>query len=516
MLSSSTNVFLPVQLCARSGLLLGSSGTTETDVVCGALLPVECDATGNFNQLPEALTRAKRSFHLVGFLIVKDDRVDLDGLLAIPFDFIVHLDFEARVHASFACHPKRDALVVFYDARTVADLYEGDVHRLLGTSWLNTAQVLEVEKDASVVRAVPENSSRNIERSSPWRIVLLIAAIVHRMNYLLHRTTAKWLIELSDRVVETSSTGLLVRGRLRGLTELAEGFDGRGHIALPSRNLVFGLLADWLFGLALTLALRWYGPVPWASLGWAQTVVANLRSLVRWLMGAPAGLKLNAQLSSALGHFFLYHITLWETYVSVVWPWVSPLLCPRFVGFRIQLSLASDLLSLATLHVYCFYGYAGRLYWAWVRALGALGRQGRARKWNPLRQRTDSYRCAASERLFLGTLLFAVLLFLFPTVALYYAVFLTLRLAVLAVQSALQRTSELWDALPWYTIASRSLGSGPVVGDVHFEVLAGGPKTALFMKVEPAALALCRPVLRCPPWKSLARDMLLGNLLYPV
>ena len=42
-----------------------------------------------------------------------------------------------------------------------------------------------------------------------------------------------------------------------------------------------------------------------------QGVATQLSDLVQWLMGAPAGLKLNAQLTNFLGHFFIYHIYLW-------------------------------------------------------------------------------------------------------------------------------------------------------------------------------------------------------------
>ena len=44
-----------------------------------------------------------------------------------------------------------------------------------------------------------------------------------------------------------------------------------------------------------------------------QAVADYLYTLVTWLMGAPAGLKLNKQLTEFLGHFFLYHIYLWKS-----------------------------------------------------------------------------------------------------------------------------------------------------------------------------------------------------------
>ena len=55
----------------------------------------------------------------------------------------------------------------------------------------------------------------------------------------------------------------------------------------------------------------------------ADLVVHGLRRLINWLMGAPAGLKLNSVLSHSLGKFFLYHIHLWRTFLHVVTPYVS-------------------------------------------------------------------------------------------------------------------------------------------------------------------------------------------------
>ena len=79
----------------------------------------------------------------------------------------------------------------------------------------------------------------------------------------------------------------------------------------------------------------------------ADLVVLGLRRLITWLMGAPAGLKLNSVLSHSLGKFFLYHIHLWRTFLHVITPYVSHFLhmglewrWSAAVGFCIQLSFA--------------------------------------------------------------------------------------------------------------------------------------------------------------------------------
>ena len=97
-----------------------------------------------------------------------------------------------------------------------------------------------------------------------------------------------------------------------------------------------------------------------------DTVVEFLSALLDWLKGAPAGLKLNKQLAEYLSTFFLYHIYLWQIYLSCIEPYLqiimSLIIMSGCFGVTFLLSLISELLSIITLHIYCFYVYAARLY----------------------------------------------------------------------------------------------------------------------------------------------------------
>jgi len=66
--------------------------------------------------------------------------------------------------------------------------------------------------------------------------------------------------------------------------------------------------------------------------------------------------------------------------------------------------------------------FCGRLYNLQLNTLSSLWRLFRGKKWNVLRKRVDSA-VYNIDQLFLGTLLFTILLFLWPTTALFYAVF---------------------------------------------------------------------------------------------
>lgn len=97
-----------------------------------------------------------------------------------------------------------------------------------------------------------------------------------------------------------------------------------------------------------------------------DAVVEFLRALLDWIKGAPAGLKLNKQLAEYLSTFFLYHIYLWQIYLSCVEPYLqiitSAVIMSGCFGVTFLLSLLSEVLSIITLHIYCFYVYAARLY----------------------------------------------------------------------------------------------------------------------------------------------------------
>ncbi len=107
------------------------------------------------------------------------------------------------------------------------------------------------------------------------------------------------------------------------------------------------------------------------------------------------------------------------------------------MGLCLQVSLAQDAFNLGTFHVHCFYAYARRLFLSQSGGLLSLWRLFRGKKYNPLRDRVDTCSGNDVDRLFVGTVAFTVLLFTFPTVLTYYAVFALLELAIAGANLAL-------------------------------------------------------------------------------
>lgn len=210
-------------------------------------------------------------------------------------------------------------------------------------------------------------------------------------------------------------------------------------------------IIDTIFGIIVWKELNevnFFSSYIWEELG---IMIKSLEQLIHWLKTYPAGLKLNAHLNAILSQFFIYHIYLWQTYLSVASVYIGfgfiPLSC--FLGVSVFFAALSDLLRLLTVHIYCFHIYASKLASLSLTSIKSLWRVFRGRKYNPLRRRVDSVKLD-TRQLFIATLFFIILLFLLPTVLVYFFVFSTLHCAVLAIQLNLWLLSALQDKIILY------------------------------------------------------------------
>ncbi|XP_034877709.1 phosphatidylinositol N-acetylglucosaminyltransferase subunit Q isoform X2 [Mirounga leonina] len=301
--------------------------------------------------------------------------------------------------------------------------------------------------------------------------------------------------------------------------------------ACRKANVLVSVLLDVALGLALLSWLRGkdrIGPLAEALVPVADHVAEELQHLLQWLMGAPAGLKMNRALDQVLGRFFLYHLHLWISYIHLMSPFIERILwhvgLSACLGLTVALSILSDIIALLTFHIYCFYVYGARLYCLKICGLSSLWRLFRGKKWNVLRQRVDS--CSYDlDQLFIGTLLFTILVFLLPTTALYYLVFTLLRLLVVAVQGLMHLLVDLINSLPLYSLGLRLCRPYRLAAGVKFRVLeheAGRP-LRLLMQINPLPYGRVVHTYRLPSygchpthsWGSLCRKLFFGELIYP-
>ncbi|KAI9456215.1 N-acetylglucosaminyl transferase component-domain-containing protein [Lactarius psammicola] len=147
---------------------------------------------------------------------------------------------------------------------------------------------------------------------------------------------------------------------------------------------------------------------------WLKTIFIDFtRDALLWLDNWPEGLKLNTELSSFLLHVFLGVLELWACLSG-------------YGGLTVPLSLFLDLFNALTLHVSLSYLVLKKALSYQTFALRSLWNLFRGKRFNVLHQRTDSWHYEV-DQLILGTLLFTLFTFSFPTILTYALLFALMR-----------------------------------------------------------------------------------------
>ncbi|TMW51285.1 hypothetical protein DOY81_003604 [Sarcophaga bullata] len=209
-----------------------------------------------------------------------------------------------------------------------------------------------------------------------------------------------------------------------------------------SRKRNYNIAFDTILGLCTNILLILFIENPGDYIiAASNSVVTNFRLLLQFLQGSPIGLKLNVQLNKFLLDCFGYHVELWATFLAIIEPCIRQLFIPililGFVGFSFQLALLTDLISVMGLHAHCFSIYAAVLYKVEIKGLQVLWKVVLGKRKNVLKNRVESHNYM-NRQLYLATVFFTSLLFLFPTVLTYYVVFTSLRLCISLVNYMLK------------------------------------------------------------------------------
>ncbi|RVE51263.1 hypothetical protein evm_004067 [Chilo suppressalis] len=241
-------------------------------------------------------------------------------------------------------------------------------------------------------------------------------------------------------------------------------------ISIKHGNLLLSIIMDILLGyLALRCLTYDKRELSAILMGMLEKLINMLYFLLKWLMGAPAGLKLNNAFNKMLGKYFSYHVQLWWLFLDVSGDKLETILhlyhYLGYLGFTFQAALISDMICVVTFHSYCIYVYAARMFNIQISGLIALMRFFVGRKYNPLRGTIDSCEYSNQE-LFVGTVAFTILLLLLPTTAMYYIVFTLFRVLSLLVQYALAKLIYFLHTLPLYVVTLWLLRSPKVAGKV--------------------------------------------------
>ncbi|KAJ4324985.1 pig-Q [Fusarium piperis] len=204
----------------------------------------------------------------------------------------------------------------------------------------------------------------------------------------------------------------------------------------------------------------------------AYTVDA-LQSSISWLMGWPAGLKLNGELAAFLGDLFLWVIDYWSSCIETLTPALPKMVWfigfSSFAGASMPIAMFSDMLSTLTIHIYSFYLASGRIYHWQLTILQSLFHLFRGKKHNVLRNRIDS--CDYDlDQLLVGTILFTLLFFLLPTVAVFYLNFAIARMAIISLKAGFDTMLSCLNHFPLFALMLRIKDPRRLPGGIRFEL----------------------------------------------
>ncbi|ORZ07245.1 N-acetylglucosaminyl transferase component-domain-containing protein [Lobosporangium transversale] len=204
--------------------------------------------------------------------------------------------------------------------------------------------------------------------------------------------------------------------------------------------------------------------------------IDSISAVLEWLTSEneyPAGLKLNPELNPFLGQLFKWLIEIWADFIISLQPMVPVVInmigLSGAFGATMSLSLISDLLAFTTIHIYWFYMVAARIFHWQLTILYSLFNLFRGKKRNTLRHRIDS--CDYDlDQLLLGTILFTLLTFLFPTIVVYYLTFALSRVMVICMQATMETVLACLNHFPLFAIMLRLKDPDRLPGGLRLEV----------------------------------------------
>ncbi|KAI1435839.1 N-acetylglucosaminyl transferase component [Xylaria sp. CBS 124048] len=205
----------------------------------------------------------------------------------------------------------------------------------------------------------------------------------------------------------------------------------------------------------------------------SKYTITALQSSISWLMGWPAGLKLNSELALFLGDLFLWVIDYWSSCALALEPLLPHIVWfigfSSFAGASMPIALFSDLLSALTLHIHSFYLASARIFHWQLTILLSLFQLFRGKKYNVLRNRIDSF-AYDLDQLLVGTILFTLLFFLLPTVIVFYLNFALARMIIILLKAVFDTLLSCLNHFPLFALMLRAKDPRRLPGGIRFEL----------------------------------------------
>ncbi|KAJ8585225.1 Gpi1-domain-containing protein, partial [Rhizopogon salebrosus TDB-379] len=284
------------------------------------------------------------------------------------------------------------------------------------------------------------------------------------------------LRELSVVVQQVESRARKLRRLLRGVQSVPN-----GDVRLKSSQYIefystlWTILNDLIIGIALRQFLRQDREILMHLfvLNFEDKAVHNLRQILLWLDSWPAGLKLNTELSRFYSHSFMGLIALWHRSLRTLIH-LLPMLCSALelgsaFGVTMTLAMVCDLVFVFMGHIQLCYLVSVTVYGHLLRLVASLWNLFRGKRHNVLRNRTDPWDYDV-DQLLLGTMLFTLVAYLFPTVLVYYILFATMRVSIILVYASLETALAFMNHFPLFALMLRVKDPQRSPGGIYMRV----------------------------------------------
>ncbi|KAG1879448.1 N-acetylglucosaminyl transferase component-domain-containing protein [Suillus tomentosus] len=304
--------------------------------------------------------------------------------------------------------------------------------------------------------------------------------------------------EFSITVQQIESRARKLRRLLRGVQPVPNGdMRLKSSQYIEFYNTLWIILNDLIIGIALRQILRQdrQAFLHLFKLVFEDKAVHEIRQILLWLDSWPAGLKLNTELSRFYSHSFMGLIALWNRGFRTVIPLIPMLLGALELGsaFGVTMALAMvcDIVCVFMAHVQLCYLVSVTVYGHLLRLTASLWNLFRGRRHNVLRNRTDPWDYDV-DQLLLGTILFTLIAYLFPTVLVYYILFATMRVSIILVYASLETALAFMNYFPLFALMLRVKDPQRSPGGIYMRVepTNGGNGVDVFVESHPLPFAV--------------------------
>lgn len=306
------------------------------------------------------------------------------------------------------------------------------------------------KKPAANPPTVTADSTLLSWRQSFWRSVVLQSYTAKLLQYRLSLFLA-W-------------PGVWSRRIFNGITWIH--FYNR--LALLCLDVILGIGV----GVIIVNNIAWFLALGERAHSWLNDYFLKLG--IDWLMGSPAGFKLNLQLDLFWGNILLLYIENWENlcisfFSQYSYYFLKFLAFYGVFGLSSQLVLICDAILFINMHIFLLYSAISKAFFFQLYAVSSLWLLFRGKKKNVLKDRIDSIDYEP-DQLLVGTLLFCVLCFLVPTTGIYYLFFLIAKSGVLSLIVIMNVILVLLCHFPLYGLLLYLSSSRQLSGGMKFQI----------------------------------------------